>query len=94
MLVDCAIEAIIRIGVMDDQAFFRRIDCARNTTIVQNSNFSNKFSLGNEGVELVGIFVIEKECAAFAIRLVGGYFNNLFQNLTESFKSRNALGNT
>jgi hypothetical protein len=90
LLVDRAVEAVVGVGVGDDQRLARGIDVAGHTAGIQDAYLALDVALRDARVQLVGIGIVEEQRAAFGIQLGSGHVHQRLQHLVERAVARHA----
>jgi hypothetical protein len=83
LFVDRTIEAVVGIGIGDDQGFARGVDVAGDAAGIEDADFALDVALRHTRVQLVGVRVVEEQRAALGVQLGGGHFHQRLQHLVE-----------
>ena len=86
--VDRRIEAGIRIGVVDDEAFAGGEDVPGDAAGVEQADFAANLALRHARIKLAGLIVVEEERGALAVGLARGDLDQLLEHVVEALDPR------
>ena len=83
LLVDRTVEAVVGVGVVNDQCFASGIDVARHAAGIKDADLALDVALCDARIQFVGIRIVEEQRATLGVQLGGGHLDQGLQHLVQ-----------